>query len=232
VTRDDVPAFATLLDTLAEALDAPVSELRKLAYFDALSDLEFPAVATAVRGLMRTARFFPKPVDIREAVLGDVESIIESEWLALHTAMATVGAYRSLICQNATLGQTIVALFGSWPDACRADFTAEMWTAKRKEFGRVYRLYAGDLRLPTNPTVLKGLSQIANEHQDDWSRFIGYGLLSGRTARLLTPAEAQEHVGTTRLLEAPEPSGELSPSDSALALKDAFDRVMKDKGMA
>lgn len=233
MTVDDAPEFANLLDLLAEALDAPASELRKLAYFDALQDLSLVDVADAVRRLMKTARFFPKPVDIREAILGDVAGVIESEWLAMRTAMHVVGAYRTLICQNPALGQTIQAVFGSWPEACSADFSPEMWSSKRKEFDRVYRVFAERAREVIQPIVLKGIAQGHNDQQSAWTRFTAYGWLAGRTARVLTVAEAQPYLGGAKLLEAStEAYRELTPEESAAALQSAFEKTLKTKEMS
>jgi hypothetical protein len=239
VTIDDAPEFTKLLDLLGETFRTEVSEIRRLAYFDALSDIPLADVAVAVRALLRTAKFFPKPVEIREAVYGDLGRVIESEWLALHQAMATIGAYRSLICDNPVLGQTILAMFGSWPQACRTDLSDEMWAATRKEFDRVYRVYAADYqRLSADdqqPTVLKGLAQINNEHKPDWSRYTQFGALTGRTARVLTETEAQGRLGTARLLEparaSDEGERELNPDEARAALKAALDRVVTEKGM-
>lgn len=233
MTVDDAKRFGTLVDLVAEGFSMPASELKKLAYFDALADLEYEDVAHAMRGLLRTARYFPKPVEIRDAVLGDFASRVEAEWLAMREAMTVVGAYRTLICESSALGQTLVAVFGSWPDACRAEFTPEIWAAKRKEFDRVYRVFASDPPLAT-PTILRGLAQVNNGHNQDWSKFTHYGALAGRTARLLSAAEAQVLAGGTRLLEASSrtPDRELTPTEASAAFQHAFDRALHAKGMA
>lgn len=234
MTRDDAEKFGKLIEATAEILDAPVSELRQLGYFAALADLDYDAIASAVQSHIRTSKFFPKPAEIRELVLGGFESLIEAQWIAMRDAMRVVGAYRSLICWNPALAYTVLAVFSSWPGACTADFTPEMWAAKRKEFDRAYRVFAGR-ELPPDPVILPGSCQIHNDQNPAWTRFTGYGVLEGSRARVLSLDEAQAFLTSRRLTAPakalPEPERELSPDEARTALESAVSRIAKEKGL-
>jgi hypothetical protein len=66
MTDDDRGWFGEQLALLGEVFNEPVSALRAAAYWDALHDLPARAVRAAMHDLVGSARFFPKPVEIRE----------------------------------------------------------------------------------------------------------------------------------------------------------------------
>ena len=70
MTAREQEAITTALVQLAEALDAPMSEMRIAAYLVALADLDARAVVAALTLQLRTATFFPRPAEIRQAVAG------------------------------------------------------------------------------------------------------------------------------------------------------------------
>jgi hypothetical protein len=66
MTAADRPAFLQLLALLGETFHEPISEARVAGYWLALEDVPLPALQAAVREALRSCRFFPRPVELRE----------------------------------------------------------------------------------------------------------------------------------------------------------------------
>ncbi|HWO72170.1 MAG TPA: hypothetical protein VNN21_01280 [Dehalococcoidia bacterium] len=81
MTAPDYEAFVERLVITAEVFGEPLSPLKAGAYFQALSDLDLKAVTTALARCERNCRFFPKPVEVREAIYHDPESDRQRERL-------------------------------------------------------------------------------------------------------------------------------------------------------
>lgn len=71
---EDRVEFANGLHVLAETFREPVSEIRSEGYWDALKDLHLESWQFAVRQALKSCRFFPKPVELREMVEGGVDT--------------------------------------------------------------------------------------------------------------------------------------------------------------
>lgn len=184
----DNGTFRHRLVALAELFDVKLSAARQALYFEALRDLSITAVVNALNQAAKTCKFFPKPAELRAFAVGDIEDQTETAWMAFRKAMARVGGYTSLVIVNATLGEAITAVFGSWPEACAIELTPEMWSAKRKEFGRVYRVLAG--RSLDGVRYLPGICETQNAGCAEWRRFNPVAVLDGNSVRTLTAAEA------------------------------------------
>lgn len=171
----DHTEFRQRLIGLAEVFDAKMSPQRVALYFEALRDLPFDAVVTALSRAVQTCTFLPRPAELRTLVLGDDEDHAEAGWMAMRAAFHTVGAYASLATSDPALGETITALFGTWPHACSQEFSPEMWSSKRKEFGRIYRVLR-DRRL-TGTRYLAGICEQQNAGHPEWLRFVTVGVI-------------------------------------------------------
>ncbi len=180
--------FRNRLVALSEVFDVKLSPARAALYFEALRDLPFPAVAQAMNQAVKVCKFLPRPAEIRQLAVGDDEDRAEVAWMALRRAMAEGGAYRSLAC-DATLGEAIVAVFGSWPEACQLELSPEMWSSKRKEFGRVYRVLAN--RALDGTRYLPGICEQQNAGRLEWQRFVQVYAIEGEAGRCLSGDEAQ-----------------------------------------
>ncbi len=140
MTHEDIAEFSARLTEIAELYEAELSESKILLYFQALEDIDLDFVLGGLVGCAKICRFFPKPVEIRSLVLGNDEDHAELAWLEYKRQAREFGGYSSPDFADGALAQALVAVFGSWEAACWEDFTPEMWVAKRKEFGRVYRV--------------------------------------------------------------------------------------------
>jgi len=204
MTPNQSGEFVRRLNALGELFDAQLSPTKQALYFEALRDLEFQEVARALNVATKACTFMPKPAELRAFAIGTPEDQAERAWLSLRAAMSQIGSYRSLVTHDAALGETVTAMFGSWPAACAADFTPEMWSAKRKEFGRIYhairaRAYPGGRYLP-------GLVEQRNGGRPEWVKYTEIGVIgTAGEVRLLSPAEA-ETERTTLAVQAGQPT--------------------------
>lgn len=142
MTAEDRNEFAKIMLVLGETYNEQVSELRAEGYWLALSEMSIDDFKRAAHHCMKTSKFFPRLVELIEALSGTLDAQEESAWLAYKDAARRIGSYQSPELPT-VLAETIVAVFGSWEGACTAEFSPEMWSAKRKEFSRVFRVMLG-----------------------------------------------------------------------------------------
>lgn len=67
MTDDDRKTFAGLMARLATVYREALSDVLLEAYWEALDDYELEYLAPAVAEIIRTAKWFPKPVELRDA---------------------------------------------------------------------------------------------------------------------------------------------------------------------
>jgi len=184
----DSVEFCNRLVMLAELFDLKLAATRQALYFEALRDLSFESVAKALNQAAKTCKFFPKPAELRALAVGDTEDLAEAAWMGLRKAMTRVGSYSSLIA-DAALGESIIAVFGSWPEACALELSQEMWASKRKEFGRVFRVLRDrDVR---GSRYLPGNCETQNAGRKDWAKYTPVAHLTAGGIKTLTAAQAE-----------------------------------------
>lgn len=188
MTSQDLEMFSARLVTLAELFDSKLSAGKIWLYFEALRDLPLDLVVTAVVTGAQRCTFMPKPAELRALAVGDDEQATERAWMACRTAMRVVGSYASLVVMDPALGETITAMFGSWPAACAAELSPEMWAAKRKEFSRVYRTLVN--RGLVGARYLAGICEQQNSGRPDWLAYVPVKQLHGDAIETLTHEQA------------------------------------------
>lgn len=156
----DSDEFTKRLVALGEYYDATLSPVKQAMYFEAMRDLPFTLVVRAMNLSMKSCTFMPKAAELRKLVVGDDEDTAEMAWLEYKSMARQIGGYQSPVFEDSALADALVAVFGSWEAACWSDFSPEMWSSKRKEFGRVYR--AMRQRGETGPRRLAGFFQREN----------------------------------------------------------------------
>lgn len=140
MTSREQEAVVTALVQLAEALDAPMSEMRQVAYVAALSDLDARAVLAALAVQLRTATFMPKPAEIRQAVAGgSSDDAADLAWGTVLAAIRSVGRYsdpRRVL--SAQAHAAMLATFGTWGAACDMSLDGAERQGCAKQFRAVY----------------------------------------------------------------------------------------------
>lgn len=158
----DFEGFKADLLTTAELFGESLSAARILAYFEALADLPLVAVSAALTQARRTLRFFPKPVEIREVLVGSVEDRAREAWRRVLGALEHVGTYESVDFGDPVTHAVLEAL-GGWSQAWAWDRAEgpELLGLER-DFVSLYRLYAERGSGRTPPAALLGQHALHN----------------------------------------------------------------------
>lgn len=175
---NDSGEFVRRLVVLGELFEATLSPAKQALYFEALRDLPFEDIAHALNAAAKTCTFMPKPAEIRKLAIGDDDDLAEQAWLTFRGAMRSAGAYSSVATTDPALGEAIVAMFGGWPQACAEDLSPEMWSSRRKEFGRVYRVYRS--RWLSGARYLPGSCEKENAGRQAWMKYVPVAVLGAK----------------------------------------------------
>lgn len=183
MTKQDMPVFTEILDFLAEGLGTDMTAVKYRFYFAALSDLSLEDIKLAANQIARTATFFPKPVDFRNALAGDVDTKAVMAWEKVMKAKSSVGSYGSVEFDDPVI-HSVISMMGGWVAVCRMEeFDSEKW--QRIEFEKSYKALS-----KTNmqhPEYLLGASDTDNKAK-------GYADRIGPPILIGTPVVKQEVI--------------------------------------
>ena len=118
MTNQDRAAFGRMMFALGDTFHEPVTELRVEAYFDALRDLPIADVLVAGRAAIRDARFFPRPIELREHLDGKVEDQAELAWVAVQREVRRVGYTGTPTWPDEATRRAAMELYGGWTALC------------------------------------------------------------------------------------------------------------------
>lgn len=196
--------FAERLTLLAEALGGQLTPARVALYRAALDDLPFDRVREALNLSARTCKFFPKPVEVRELVSGNLDDRAESAWLTLWEAARRLDAYSSVRFEDGALGAAVRSVFIDWITFCSTERSPEMWASKRKEFLAAYRVHA---QHEQPPVEFLGIFERENRlHGHEGTRQLGVVSAMHQIERVREPLaleEAEPVRGLTALGQTP-----------------------------
>ncbi len=147
MTPQDAPEFLSRLTALAELFKEDLSVAAQTLYFDALSDADIVQVIDALNSAVKTCKFFPRPVELRDHIFGAVEEHAEEAWLEYKSEARRLGGYRTAEF-HAVTADTIIAV---------------LWASKRKEWERTFRSIANRTRLDAPTKRLLGFVERENE---------------------------------------------------------------------
>lgn len=117
MTGADRPRLARVLAVLGETFNEPVSDLRAEGYYEGLKDLDIAAVEAGAMLALKTAKFFPRPAELREFALGNADDAAEIAWAELLAEVRRVG-YLGTPTLSAQTMDAIRDLWGSWAHLC------------------------------------------------------------------------------------------------------------------
>jgi hypothetical protein len=117
-TINEKTQFAQVLLMLGEMMNEPVSELRTEMYHRLLEDLPFDAVRSAAHQYAMSARFFPKPADLRDIALGNVEEQAELAWACVQREVRRVGWMGKPQWPDEQTERAALQLYGGWQALC------------------------------------------------------------------------------------------------------------------
>jgi len=158
MTKDDMKEFTEILDFMAEGLGVDMTEVKYRFYFAALSDLTIEEIKRAANHIARTATFFPKPVDFRNAINGNQDEAAIIAWEKVQKGKSKAGQYQSVKFDDPVI-HTVIKLMGGWGAVCRLEgHDDEKW--QRIDFEKTYKAMQGSNK--DHPEYLPGISEIEN----------------------------------------------------------------------
>lgn len=116
--NDDRAAFAEAMHALCETFNEPMSDIRSEAYFDALCEFGIEQVNDAARLAIRQCRFFPRPVELREFIIGTAEGHADTAWAELVREIRRVGYIGTPDFSDERTLRAICETWGSWRRLC------------------------------------------------------------------------------------------------------------------
>lgn len=152
MTSDDVVRLAKALKVMGDTFNEPVSGLRADSYLMALSEFSIDEVEEACRRAITYAKWFPKPVELREWITGSHAESALLAWQELNAEVRRVGYVGRPNLPEATL-EAITRVWGSWVALCQT-LPAEGpgRTVWERRFSETYTVLATRARLSLPPT--------------------------------------------------------------------------------
>ena len=158
MTKKDMPEFIKILTGLAAMFDRPLTVLIRDMYFTALDDLTIEQLNTAGNQIARTATFFPKPVDFRNAINGNQDEAAIAAWEKVLKGKSKAGQYQSVQFDDPVI-HTVIKLMGGWGAVCRLEgHDDEKW--QRIDFEKTYKAMQGSNK--DHPVYLPGAAEVQN----------------------------------------------------------------------
>jgi hypothetical protein len=140
MVAEDFDRFCELMSVLAERFDKKVTPLTLEFDFGALEAFTIEQVERAVKFLYKSAQWYPKPVEIIEAIQGKAENRAEKAWEKFVDAVRKGGQMKSVYSDDSKLLRSVQLLYGSWIKACEElpPVTNPMHANHRTQFLAVY----------------------------------------------------------------------------------------------
>jgi hypothetical protein len=143
MTKQEIAKFYEALATLAEMFDRALSPKTQELYLAALGDLGLENFQLACTRAAQECKFFPKPVELRELVIGTRQEQAEAAWASLLKVLEEgAGQYYSAFVEDGALAATVVRCWGSLIEAHAAMRSLApddpMYASQRKNFVSSY----------------------------------------------------------------------------------------------
>jgi len=149
--------FKEYMTILCELHDRVLSDMMKDLYWKILEPFSDEQCEAAFKEIIYSNRFFPKPADFREILLGKRENKAILAWLEVLGSVARIGNYQSVKFDDPVIHSVIQAM-GGWPQLCMMEKNEEKW--KQKEFERLYEVIS--TREGEHPEYLPGTHEQEN----------------------------------------------------------------------
>lgn len=141
MNANDAERFRNCITALAEAYRQKITPATLLGYEMGLDDLPISSIERAVRKAIRTCKFMPAAVELRE-LAGEIPASARAAlaWAAFERGVMEQGGYRTVLFDDPLINATVRNL-GGWMRVCELPASEfDKWL--RKDFERVYNAYA------------------------------------------------------------------------------------------
>ena len=139
--------------TMAQICKQEITELILDAYWKVLEPYTDEQCEKAFNVILETAKFWPKPSDILEAIKGKHEDRALKVYQHAYETACKVGAYRSVQFADAKI-HSVIKLMGGWSKFCHVQESERVW--QQKEFERIYN---GLSNAMDHPEHLEGIHE-------------------------------------------------------------------------
>lgn len=162
-TDDEYNAVKSAFLGLAELHNFKLSELKVELYFKILQRFPGREVAQAIEIALQTTKFFPKPAELVEIIMGSASDRAAIAWNTFLDIVRRIGPSDSVVFEDTRLS-AIVDYFGGWEEVHK--WKSDELTWRRQEFIKIY----ASLRQPP-----PGRRHIGNiEHQNRVRGFLDH----------------------------------------------------------
>jgi len=148
--------FSKFMSIIAEMFEKTLSEALTGVYWKALEPFTDDQCKKAFSEVILSSRFFPKPVDIIEAIHGNRGEVAMLAWEKVYGAICQIGAYQSVQFDDPVIHSTI-ELMGGWVELCKMKTEDVKW--KQVEFEKIYKAMS---KKGNHPKRLAGMLEIDN----------------------------------------------------------------------
>lgn len=152
----DRDKFKQFMTGFGELFDRTISKTLMDIYWKALAPFSDDACEIAFNKLIATSKFFPKPTDFLEVLIGSNGDMALNAWLIVEKTVKTVGPYASVRFEDSVIHSVIDSL-GGW--ARFQDCTNGEWVWRQKEFITRYKAMCNRTN---HPEYLPGIAEMDN----------------------------------------------------------------------
>lgn len=154
--KDEIK-FKEWLSLLAEIYNHQVTSIMASAYWKILEPFTDEQCEGAFNRIIQTAKFFPKPAEIIEAIAGKSQDLATIAWIKLIETVRRVGPYQSVMFDDPIIHE-VIEFMGGWP--ATGEWLEGELKWKQKEFERMYSVLAASSRKDVK--YLAGIHEINN----------------------------------------------------------------------
>lgn len=149
--------FTKFIMAICEMFDREMSQFLVRIYWEALKPFTDSECEIAFNEILVSSRFFPKPIDIIEAIRGSSDVNAAKAWIKVENTVKRIGTYDSVKFDDPVIHSCIEAM-GGWISLGQVPENELKW--KQKEFERLYTIMAG--KGGPHPEYLVGKIELEN----------------------------------------------------------------------
>lgn len=150
-------SFTQFITAICEMHNREISEFMVRIYWEALKPFTDVECEIAFNEIFVSGRYFPKPVDIIEAIRGSSDVRAIKAWMKVESTVKRIGTYDSVKFEDPAIHSCIEAM-GGWVALGQVPEVELKW--KQREFERLYTIMAG--RNGNHPEYLVGRIELEN----------------------------------------------------------------------
>lgn len=165
-------SFAKFILAIGEMFDKDISPILKDIYWKALEQFTDKQCMRAFNEVILSSRFFPKPVDIIEAIRGTQGNRATVAWTKTLDAVRRVGNYQSVQFDDPVI-HSVIEVMGGWIQLGMMLIDDEKW--KQKEFEKLYPVMEVRGNHPEQLVGIVERDNSANGHLDHIPKVVQIG---------------------------------------------------------